>query len=78
MESILRRGENIRQAKNFPPIHIFPEGTTTNGKYIISYKKGAFEPLLPIKMFCLKYGLRHFNPSLDSIGMGSNYILLLS
>ena len=56
LEAILRRGERILKGKNFPPIAIFPEGTCTNGKYIISFKKGAFEPLLPIKMFLLNFG----------------------
>ena len=28
---------------------LFPEGTTTNGKYILKFKKGAFFALLPIK-----------------------------
>ena len=31
------------------PLCIFPEGTTTNGKYILKFKKGAFYALLPIK-----------------------------
>jgi lysophosphatidylcholine acyltransferase/lyso-PAF acetyltransferase len=44
------------QGKNFPPIVIYPEGTTTNGKHIISFKKGAFEAFFPIKMFLLNYG----------------------
>ena len=28
---------------------IFPEGSTTNGDYLISFKKGAFASLLPVQ-----------------------------
>ena len=28
---------------------MFPEGTTTNGKYILKFKRGAFYALLPVK-----------------------------
>ena len=45
------------------------EGTTTNGDYLISFKKGAFDIKEPIKIFCFKYENRHFNPGLDSIGV---------
>ena len=41
--------------KNIPPLIIFPEGGTTNGKYIIKFKKGAFVSLLPIWPKVIKY-----------------------
>ncbi|EGR34529.1 hypothetical protein IMG5_008380, partial [Ichthyophthirius multifiliis] len=53
----------------------FPEGTTTNGKYLISFKKGAFETFAPIKIFCLQYPVRRFNVSLDSLGQGACFLL---
>ena len=28
---------------------VFPEGTTTSGRYLLRFKKGAFFALLPIK-----------------------------
>ena len=37
------------------PIAIFPEGCTTNGKYLIEFKKGAFDSLLPVQPHCIKY-----------------------
>ena len=33
------------------PILIFPEGCSTNGKYMIQFKKGAFFSLKPVKPF---------------------------
>lgn len=69
LELIRQRADNILlHKKNYPPIHIFPEGTTSNGKCVIGFKRGAFEHFLPIKIFCLKYDVRNFYPSLDSIG----------
>ena len=34
---------------------IFPEGCSTNGKYICDFKKGAFAGLRPVKPICYKY-----------------------
>ena len=31
------------------PLQVFPEGCTTNGKYLIQFKKGAFASLKPVK-----------------------------
>jgi len=68
LDLIKNRANNILNGRIFPPIHIFPEGTTSNGRYIIGFKKGAFEPFMPMKIYCLKYDVRNFSPSLDSIG----------
>jgi len=31
-----------------PPLMIWPEGCSTNGEYVISFKKGAFTHLRPV------------------------------
>ena len=49
--------------KNIPPLIIFPEGGTTNGKYIIKFKKGAFVSLLPIWPKVIKYKSIFQSPS---------------
>ena len=45
---------------------LFPEGTTTNGKYILKFKKGAFYALLPVKSQLILLG----NNLNYSIGIG--------
>lgn len=34
---------------------MFPEGTTTNGHHLLEFKKGAFEPMKPIKAYYFKF-----------------------
>ena len=41
--------KNFYEGKDLAPLMLFPEGTTTNGKYLLKFKKGAFYSLLPIK-----------------------------
>jgi len=48
--------------KGIPPIVVFPEGTTTNGKYLIEFKNGAFYPLKPIQPVLIHYKFKYFNP----------------
>ena len=43
------RQKNFYEGKYLAPLLLFPEGTTTNGQYILKFKKGAFYNLLPIK-----------------------------
>lgn len=55
-EQILERvNEYINNPTGTNPLIIYPEGTVTNGRSIISFKNGAFEPLVPISILCLKY-----------------------
>jgi len=61
-----------------PPILIFPEGTTTNGKYIISFKTGAFVGGHPVKPVCIRYLAQHFSPTWESIGGIQHIFKLLS
>ena len=77
MQLIRHRCDQIMEGKKFPSLMIFPEGTTTNGKYLISFKKGAFMNMFPIKIFCIKYDVRNFNPALDTIDSLYHLILCL-
>ena len=66
MEAINRRANNIQKRLKFPPICLFPEGTISNGRHLISFKKGAFASLNPIKMIIRKYGDRGWSPNLGN------------
>ena len=39
----------------WPQFLIFPEGTTTNGKALISFKPGAFIPSMPVQPVLIRY-----------------------
>jgi lysophosphatidylcholine acyltransferase/lyso-PAF acetyltransferase len=59
------------------PILLFPEGTTTNGQFLLPFKSGAFlagEPLQPV---ILRYGTKRISPSWESIVAHRHIILML-
>ncbi|XP_022757148.1 lysophospholipid acyltransferase LPEAT2-like isoform X3 [Durio zibethinus] len=47
----------------FPRVLLFPEGTTTNGKVLISFQLGAFIPGHPIQPIIVRYPHLHFDQS---------------
>jgi len=55
-----------------PPLHIFPEGCTTNGTKLIKFKKGAFDSLKAIKPILLNYEASSWgmSPATDMLGSG--------
>jgi len=60
-----------------PPILIFPEGTTSNGEYMLSFKKGAFATATPLRMYGIKYTNKRFNPAFDTLGIGKLFLFTL-
>jgi len=50
------------------PILIFPEGTTTNGESLISFRSGAFISGAPVKPVTIRYPPGNFSPAWESIG----------
>mmetsp|Transcript_9992 Transcript_9992/g.26514 ORF Transcript_9992/g.26514 Transcript_9992/m.26514 type:complete len:591 (-) Transcript_9992:118-1890(-) len=48
---------------NKPPILVFPTGTTTNLRVLITFKDGAFAPGLPVQPAVLRYKFRHCDPA---------------
>lgn len=38
------------------PLLLFPEGTTTNGSYLLPFKTGAFLAGLPVRPVVIRYG----------------------
>ena len=55
LQILLQRQKDFYTKKSFVKTLIFPEGTTTNGKYIANFKKGAFVSLLPLKPLLVFY-----------------------
>jgi len=66
------------EVKGIPPIVIFPEGTTTNGKYLIEFKNGAFYPLKPIQPVLIHYKFKYFNPCWVELNGFQYFVFLLT
>ena len=64
---IERQHQAMDAALNIPPVAIFPEGTTTNGRYLLRFRTGAFAAGLPVAPVLLKYPYKYFPPSLEAI-----------
>ncbi|CAA2996427.1 lysophospholipid acyltransferase LPEAT2 [Olea europaea subsp. europaea] len=47
----------------FPQLLLFPEGTTTSGRLLISFQLGAFIPGYPVQPVIVRYPLVHFDQS---------------
>jgi lysophosphatidylcholine acyltransferase/lyso-PAF acetyltransferase len=56
---------------------IFPEGTTTSGRHLIKFKRGAFDSLLPIKPYIIKSKNTIFDTSTGSSDLGVHFIIFL-
>ena len=69
LQSIAERQKELIEGKSFFPMCIYPEGTTSNGRSLIQFKKGAFYSLTPIKIFLLKVDNREGKFPLTAGGM---------
>ncbi|XP_034708450.1 lysophospholipid acyltransferase LPEAT2 isoform X1 [Vitis riparia] len=56
--------------ERYPRVLLFPEGTTTNGRVIISFQLGAFIPGYPIQPVVVRYPHIHFDQSWGHISLG--------
>lgn len=63
--NMLSRSWMQRKASSdrYPRVLLFPEGTTTNGRVIISFQLGAFIPGFPIQPVVVRYPHIHFDQS---------------
>ncbi|KAI4316792.1 hypothetical protein L6164_024737 [Bauhinia variegata] len=71
--------ERIREAhqnKSAPIMMLFPEGTTTNGDYLLPFKTGAFLANVPVLPVILRYHYQRFSPAWDSIS-GVRHVIFL-
>ncbi|KAI5082127.1 hypothetical protein GOP47_0001870 [Adiantum capillus-veneris] len=74
---IRQRMQAAAEDPNAPLMMLFPEGTTTNGFYILPFKTGAFLAGTPVRPVILKYSYKRFSPAWDSISGVRHFILLL-
>jgi 1-acyl-sn-glycerol-3-phosphate acyltransferase len=56
---------------------IFPEGTTTNGRAMMKFKKGAFMCEKPLRLYSMIYG-SDFIPCLNLTAPGPSILITLS
>ena len=49
LNEVVQRQKDFMEGKPVMPFMIFPEGTTTSGRYLLSFKKGAFVNILLVK-----------------------------
>ena len=78
LNDILKRQLDYAKGTAFMPLCLYPEGTTSNGRSIISFKKGAFYSLTPIKMFLMKVDNKIGSFPLAAGGMNILIHLILS
>ncbi|KAA8544949.1 hypothetical protein F0562_019656 [Nyssa sinensis] len=73
-------GERVREAhenKFAPMMMVFPEGTTTNGDFLLPFKTGTFLSKAPVLPVILRYPYQRFSPAWDSIFVMRHAIFLL-
>ncbi|KAJ9186615.1 hypothetical protein P3X46_002164 [Hevea brasiliensis] len=72
--------ERVREANqntSAPMMMLFPEGTTTNGDFLLPFKTGAFLAGTPVLPVILRYPYQRFSPAWDSISGVRHVIFLL-
>ena len=74
LAQVLQKQKDFIEGKPVMPLMIFPEGTTTSGRHLLSFKKGAFFNLLPVKPnFILPNLNNNFHLGCGSTKVGINY-----
>jgi hypothetical protein len=77
VKDISRRQEQIEEGVSFNPIVMFAEGGTSNGKHLISFKRGPFESLKTVRPVVLQYSYGHLSPAYDVIHFLSIVVFMM-
>ena len=73
-EQIIQRQKDVMEGKNVLPFMIFPEGTTSSGRQLLTFKRGAFYNLFPVKPNVILPNLNNnFHLGCGSTSVGINY-----
>ena len=79
LNKIIQRQKDFIEGKPVMPFMIFPEGTTTSGRHLLKFKRGAFYSFLPIKPNIVHPNLNpHFHLGCGSTPVGINYARTLT
>ena len=79
LKKIIEKQKDFIEGKPVMPFMIFPEGTTTSGRHLLKFKRGAFYSLLPIKPNIVHPNLNpHFHLGCGSTDVGINYARTLT
>ena len=74
LEKIMQRQKEVIEGKPVMPFMIFPEGTTSSGRHLLQFKRGAFYSLLPIKPNIILPNLNNdFHLGCGATNVGINY-----
>jgi lysophosphatidylcholine acyltransferase/lyso-PAF acetyltransferase len=60
------------------PMLLFPEGTTTNGHFLLPFKTGAFLAGVPLQPVILRYDVHSISPAWESISAARHIFLMLA
>ncbi|XP_039000506.1 lysophospholipid acyltransferase LPEAT1-like isoform X1 [Hibiscus syriacus] len=71
------RVRNAHQNELAPMMMLFPEGTTSNGDFLLPFKTGAFLAGAPVVPVILRYPYQRFSPAWDSISGVRHVVFLL-
>ncbi|OWM74502.1 lysophospholipid acyltransferase LPEAT1-like [Punica granatum] len=74
---VARRIQEAHQNKAVPQLMLFPEGTTTNGDFLLPFKTGAFLSRAPVVPVILRYPWERFSLAWESISGGRHALFLL-
>lgn len=74
---VVERVREAHQNRSAPIMMLFPEGTTTNGDFLLPFKTGAFLAGAPVLPVILRYPYQRFSPAWDSISGARHVIFLL-
>lgn len=74
---IKRRAQDTN---DWPVTGLFPEGTVSNGKFLLQFRAGAFQAGVPVQPVIVKYKFRHCDPSWAGtyVGLGALALRLVT
>ena len=79
VEQIIQRQDEI-EVNNmaYTPLLVFSEGTTTNGKVLLPFKRGAFQGMRTITPTCFKTSSGSVEPSRGVTDLFSLFVMMFS